>query len=458
MTTQPPERPREVTPDIWPQLSPAWIDEVQVAVELPMGPPGPEGPAPFFDARPAVGLPAGSDPVVSLDQDPASGVWWFTFGLPEGERGKDGEHGPPLNVRPLPVNYPPGGTPDPPNDFPPLPQVGDAHYLDKDLWVFGREGWVALTDLRGPTGPAAYAHVSDTTPPNDPQVGEMWFRPSARAHTPNGLLVDNGLQLSSAGGSLLGSNDGSVMIAAGTVPEDPSMVTPQARVTFDGLDAQALDIKGHAALDYRAGELVVAEDGDPARVVGPLSLETNPTDDRHALPLGFARDFFVQTAGDTMSGHLTVPTTPSSPGHAASKSYVDAATAGLSGTYVKKSGDTMSGNLTIPGAQGAGAAVNKPLLDWSLTTKNTSAFVYNSERVNGHRVRMGTTVVYQPTSARFNVATGTIYNSVVISNGHYGAYDSWVHIWEYTGGWNYFVCQGGHRNQRRNCRINWVIA
>jgi hypothetical protein len=50
----------------------------------------------------------------------------------------------------------------------------------------------------------------------------------------------------------------------------------------------------------------------------------------------------VAKAGDTMTGHLTLPVTPAA-ANAVRKDYVDAATA----LYVAKAGDTMSGSLSI---------------------------------------------------------------------------------------------------------------
>jgi hypothetical protein len=58
----------------------------------------------------------------------------------------------------------------------------------------------------------------------------------------------------------------------------------------------------------------------------------------------------VAKAGDTMAGHLSLPTSPSAP-NAVRKDYVDAADAAvatLAGGKVDKGGDTMSGALTLP--------------------------------------------------------------------------------------------------------------
>lgn len=57
---------------------------------------------------------------------------------------------------------------------------------------------------------------------------------------------------------------------------------------------------------------------------------------------------FVNTAGDTMTGDLTLSGNPSNNLHAAPKQYVDSAVAGVDlSTRVAKSGDTMTGNLTL---------------------------------------------------------------------------------------------------------------
>lgn len=58
----------------------------------------------------------------------------------------------------------------------------------------------------------------------------------------------------------------------------------------------------------------------------------------------------VAKAGDTMTGFLTLHAAPTAPLHAATKSYVDTAVAGVSGTaFVAKAGDVMLGNLDMAG-------------------------------------------------------------------------------------------------------------
>lgn len=56
---------------------------------------------------------------------------------------------------------------------------------------------------------------------------------------------------------------------------------------------------------------------------------------------------FVKRAGDTMSGHLSLPTGPAA-ANAVRKDYVDAAVGAVDlSSKVSKSGDTMTGNLTV---------------------------------------------------------------------------------------------------------------
>jgi hypothetical protein len=55
---------------------------------------------------------------------------------------------------------------------------------------------------------------------------------------------------------------------------------------------------------------------------------------------------FVLVAGDTMTGHLSLPTGPAA-ANAVRKDYVDAATAALTSAKVAKAGDTMTGFLTL---------------------------------------------------------------------------------------------------------------
>lgn len=79
---------------------------------------------------------------------------------------------------------------------------------------------------------------------------------------------------------------------------------------------------------------------------------------------GIADGKYVDVAGDTMTGFLTLHADPTASGHAATKQYVDAQDAALSGAlaadllaysgaadakFVDVAGDTMTGDLTLPG-------------------------------------------------------------------------------------------------------------
>jgi hypothetical protein len=70
----------------------------------------------------------------------------------------------------------------------------------------------------------------------------------------------------------------------------------------------------------------------------------------------------VQKTGDTMSGHLSLPTSPAA-ANAVRKDYVDAAAAVLDGGKVNKSGDTLTGHLSLPTGPAAANAVRKDYVD-----------------------------------------------------------------------------------------------
>jgi hypothetical protein len=80
---------------------------------------------------------------------------------------------------------------------------------------------------------------------------------------------------------------------------------------------------------------------------------------------------YVQKAGDTMTGNLTLPE-PTEDGHAATKKYVDDALDSLVipdpdlTDYVQKAGDTMTGNLTLPEPTEDGHAATKKYVDDAL--------------------------------------------------------------------------------------------
>jgi hypothetical protein len=71
----------------------------------------------------------------------------------------------------------------------------------------------------------------------------------------------------------------------------------------------------------------------------------------------------VKRGGDTMAGHLSLPTGPAA-ANAVRKDYVDAAVAAIDLTVkVSKSGDTMSGHLSLPTGPAAANAVRKDYVD-----------------------------------------------------------------------------------------------
>ena len=67
----------------------------------------------------------------------------------------------------------------------------------------------------------------------------------------------------------------------------------------------------------------------------------DPDSDDDAVNKGYADNRYVDVAGDTMTGPLTLNADPSSNLHAATKQYVD-------NNFVDETGDTMTGALTLP--------------------------------------------------------------------------------------------------------------
>lgn len=98
-------------------------------------------------------------------------------------------------------------------------------------------------------------------------------------------------------------------------------------------------------------------------MTGPLTLNTNaPSFDLQAASKKYVDDqvsgaAYVEKAGDTMSGILTLSAKPTNPLEAATKSYVDD-----DAPYVYRTGDTMTGDLLIDDA------------DIQLTTTTDTAF------------------------------------------------------------------------------------
>lgn len=91
----------------------------------------------------------------------------------------------------------------------------------------------------------------------------------------------------------------------------------------------------------------------------------HPTDP--AIAAGLALK--VDRAGDTMTGHLFLPPTPTDDAHAIRKDYVDGSVASGTSGKVSKSGDTMTGHLTLPTGPAAANAVRKDYVDTAVNNK-----------------------------------------------------------------------------------------
>lgn len=296
-----------------------WVDEVQVAVELPMGPAGPEGPVPLFKVGSVVSAVGGSNPDVQLGLDSDDGVWEFDFVIPVGATGATGPVGPALNVQPGDPLVSVGELPVVGN------VVGDAYRVlngdgGMDLWVWGCSGvgagvvcefsqitgWQGPPGVDGVDGEKGLAHVSPTEPVGV-EVGEVWFNPDADGYVPTNLRVDRKLRFGVADGGVWGDQGDLVLgVAVGGV------LTEQAKVSVShGLHATSrLSVNHQAAVSMRAGgglvlgsgstklHAVTPGDGDPGSVVATK---------------GYA-DTKVSLSGGTMSGALTV-NAPSAGGH-----------------------------------------------------------------------------------------------------------------------------------------------
>jgi hypothetical protein len=435
--------------DVTPQLDyPAgvpWVDEVQVSVELPMGPMGPEGPEPTFAIH-EVAVATAETPVdVALHQGenplnpPGDGVWYFDFVVPRGAKGADGVDGlpgPPLRVQ---GELPPGGltaSSPPPNGSDAVP--GDSWLVGYDLWIWTTDGWVVAEDYRGPTGPAGHAYVGVPAPPEPHIQGDLWFNPDAMGYSPTGLRVDRVLRMGEDGGELWGNTNGELILGVGHTS------TEQARLTTAGLKVStALYVGATKALSLTGGELRLGSAGTTTTAEGTL-LATTPT--AASDPLAVATKAyvdgkvgsvggFVEKKGDTMTGPLVLPGAPTSDLQAATKKYVDDRS-GIGDTALKNwaddrfinvAGDTMTGYLEVPYPHvDADAAqvgwVNKRIKD--------SVGDVNATRINGFNVNFGNSVITCDANGRGTIETWVAnYDGCIVSNGHAEAYNGPVHVW-----------------------------
>lgn len=106
-------------------------------------------------------------------------------------------------------------------------------------------------------------------------------------------------------------------------------------------------------------------------LTGPLTLAGDPTAALHAAPrqyvdavipsiLGTVNATYLPLAGGVMTGFLTLPAiTPTLPGHATAKSYVDTAVAAAGiGTFLPLTGGAVSGNLSVLGTLSSAGTVS----------------------------------------------------------------------------------------------------
>ena len=454
--------------DLYDSGQQTWIDEVSVAVELPMGPPGPAGPVPTFDVDKVVlsspTMPPAVDVKLAGPTGPAAGlvpgVWYFDFVVPRGPQGPQGPVGKPLHFM---------GELQDSSELPGDAVVGDAWFIDPDIWVWSEAGWVVLPDWKGSpgvAGPPTYAYVGPTGPAN-PVPGQIWFRPEERAYVPTGLRVDKGLQLGGTGGCVWGDVNGDVLVGSG-VWTDPKAA--QLKVTTTAVRVIGLDVVELPALTVgtgtRAGELLLGSAGKVVRSVGVLKASDPVVADDVATmgwvntKLGGASGVYVPLSGNvTMTGPLNVPqtTASSAAGSATTKKYVDDAVAGhVSGIsqadadarYVNVAGDSMTGQLGVPWPDGDGRAAQ---VGWVKTTISGG----NVSRVNGLRIQAGTHVGKLDANGSMTIPTTfPIESTVIVSNGDYPANPSSVRIVSWSGA--SFKVTGMQPNKLG--RVNWIAA
>jgi hypothetical protein len=314
-----------VTPPFDAPNTRGWIDEVQVAVELPMGPPGPEGPAPrFARGNVLVSVPGGPGDV-ELRQNPDTGVYEFDFVVPAGPMGPQGSAGPGLRI------IDDGSIVDP-SQLPLDAAAGDAYLIGDSLWVRGADVnggliWIEVEGFKGLPGPPGTAWVNDDVEPDNPSEGQIWFRPSHRGYVPTGLTVENGLELlTGTAKSTIGTSTGNELVLT-------SPGNGEAKLSGSGLAVKTLTVGTSPALSVAGGQLVLGTAGGIAQVAGSL---------RAAAPVVDA--------------------------DVATKQYVDAVSTGMDGRYVNVAGDTMTAPLAVPDGTAAEHAVNKKQLDAVSTT------------------------------------------------------------------------------------------
>jgi hypothetical protein len=131
--------------------------------------------------------------------------------------------------------------------------------------------------------------------------------------------------------------------------------------------APAYPIEGQNWFNNTTSEFTVYDGSDWIVLLGdgtatqPFSLNLQrltdlgtATDSGDAVSLGQASTLFVNTAGDTMTGALTLPSAPTDPLHAATKQYVDDVEDSLTAYVdteldgkVSKTGDTITGPIDV---------------------------------------------------------------------------------------------------------------
>jgi hypothetical protein len=198
-----------------------------------------------------------------------------------------------------------------------------------------------------------------------PLIGVRFFDTTAR-YVANDLVVQAGGIYRANGTIPPGAFNGANWTQLGvvtTMPAGSVVFTPTGNVI-------ATDVQG-AITEVDAEK--VAKAGDT--MTGHLALPTGPADanavrkdyvDAIAASASASIATKVAKTGDTMTGPLVLPADPTAALQAATRQYVDAASAAGAAaldTKVAKTGDTMTGHLALPTSPAAANAVRKDYVD-----------------------------------------------------------------------------------------------
>jgi hypothetical protein len=147
---------------------------------------------------------------------------------------------------------------------------------------------------------------------------------------------------------------------------------------------------------------------------GDIAATVEYVDDENAAQ-DMTIDGKVDLAGDVMTGHLTLNADPIALLHAATKQYVDSS---LSQNFVMKTGDTMSGHLVLPTGPAASNAVRKDYVDAADALKLAKN---SNDTTSGTIGITNATASTSPTTGALTVAGGLGVGSSINATGSLAA-------------------------------------